>query len=293
VGRFPFLGRQLHRVVNHAGHPRRLAAARVMIGLIGAHFETSVTAMIPILHRDDRVVVVAKPAGLLVHRSTLDRHETVFLVQSLRDQLGCVVHPVHRLDRPTSGAMVLALDARACTLLSESFEQGLVEKRYLAVVRGHMPAEGVVDHPLHRLRDDPGQRPVASVRVADEARTRYRCLAKAELPHRIDRYPTTRYSLVALAPLTGRRHQLRRHLKHLAHPIIGDTTYGKSLHNRYFEQHLGSNRLLLASTQLSFPHPEDGRRLAVGAPLSDDFRRVVISLGWVEPCCTQDALAAH
>lgn len=237
--------------------------------------------MIPILHLDDQIVVVSKPAGLLVHRSTLDRHETRFLVQSLRDQLGRAVTPVHRLDRPTSGAMVLAFDGVSCATLSDAFERGLVRKTYVAIVRGEIPPDGFVDHPLRRLTDDPGQRPGAT-ETFDTAQTRYTRLATVELPCRIDRYPTTRYSLVALEPQTGRRHQLRRHMKHLAHPIIGDTTYGKSAHNRFFEAQFGSRRLLLAATRLSFPHPADGRRVAVEAPLSDDFRSVVDALGWAD-----------
>jgi tRNA pseudouridine65 synthase len=237
--------------------------------------------VIPILHLDEQIVVVSKPAGLLVHRSTLDRHETQFLVQSLRDQLGRTVTPVHRLDRPTSGAMVFALNGVACATLSDAFEFGLVRKTYLAIVRGETSPGGFVDHPLRRLTDDPGERPGAP-KAFDAAQTRYRRLATVELPHRIDRYPTTRYSLVALEPLTGRRHQLRRHMKHLAHPIIGDTTYGKSAHNRFFEAQFGSRRLLLAATRLCFPHPANGRAMVIDAPLSDDYQRVVDALGWAE-----------
>jgi tRNA pseudouridine65 synthase len=237
--------------------------------------------MLTVLYRDAQIVLVSKPAGMLVHRSSLDRHESVFLVQVLRDQLGCNVHPVHRLDKPTSGVMLLALDRTTCTTLSDAFECGLVRKTYVAIVRGEIPSEGFVDHPLRRLTDDPGERPGAP-EAFDGAQTRYRRVATVELPHRIDRYPTTRYSLVALDPLTGRRHQLRRHMKHLAHPIVGDTTYGKSAHNRFFEARFGSRRLLLAATSLRFPHPADGRSMVVDAPLSDDFRRVVDALGWAE-----------
>jgi tRNA pseudouridine65 synthase len=250
------------------------------LGTCGGHLARH--AVIPILHLDDQIVVVSKPAGLLVHRSTLDRHETRFLVQSLRDQIGRSVTPVHRLDRPTSGVMVLAFDGDTCATLSDAFERGLVEKQYVAIVRGEIPTGGFVDHPLRRLRDDPGDLPGAPD-VSDAAQTRYRRLATAELPYRIDRYPTTRYSLVALQPLTGRRHQLRRHLKHLSHPIIGDTTYGKSSHNRFFEEQFGSHRLLLSATRLCFPHPADGRRMAVEAPLPEDFRKVVEALGWEAP----------
>lgn len=254
-----------------------------------AHLERR--AVIPVLHLDDQIVVVSKPAGLLVHRSTLDRHETRFLVQSLRDQLGRAVTPVHRLDRPTSGVMILALDGDSCARLSDAFERGLVQKQYIAIVRGEIPAEGFIDHPLRRLRDDPGDL-AGAPDVCDMAQTRYRRLATVELPYRIDRYPTTRYSLVALQPLTGRRHQLRRHLKHLSHPIIGDTTYGKSSHNRFFEERFGSHRLLLSATRLCFPHPADGRPMVVEAPLPEDFRKVVDALGWdAPPGCDRSAIS--
>jgi tRNA pseudouridine65 synthase len=110
--------------------------------------------------------------------------------------------------------------------------------------------------------------------------TRYLRLATAELPQRVDRYPTSRYSLLQLEPLTGRRHQLRRHLSHVSHPIVGDSTYGKGRHNRLFTQLFGCRRLLLACVELRFDHPLTGAPVTVTAPLADDLAPVLYGLGW-------------
>lgn len=248
--------------------------------------------MLTILHQDEHVVVVHKPAGLLVHRSNLDRYETRFAVQLLRDQLGREVHPAHRLDKPTSGALAFALDRRSCQHLSQQFEDGLVAKHYLAVVRGHPEDRFDIDHPLTPIADEPGQ-PARTPRPAQPALTRVHTLARCELPHRVDRYPTSRYALAALEPLTGRRHQLRRHLKHVSHPIVGDTTYGKSRHNRLFGDLFGSERLLLACTALRFAHPVTGQALTVACPPEASFQSALDHLGWREAVRAHlDAVAA-
>lgn len=234
--------------------------------------------MLEILYRDDRIVAIDKPAGLLVHRSDIDRHETRFAVQLLRDQLGRRVQPVHRLDRGTSGVLLFAFDADATRDLSRQFENDEVAKTYLAVVRGWPPESGVIDHPLTRRYDDYG-RPLANA-VPQPAITHYHRLAVAELPFAVDRYPTSRYALLELRPVTGRRHQLRRHLKHIAHPIVGDATYGKGRHNRFFAQQFGCDRLLLACIELTFRHPDSGERIAVRAGPGESFAAVVMRLGW-------------
>lgn len=231
-----------------------------------------------ILHADDHLVAVDKPAGLLVHRSNLDRHETRFALQLVRDQMGREVFPVHRLDKPTSGVLLFAFDRDTCQAMSRRFECGEVDKRYIAVVRGHPDAEFLIDHPLSRLRDEPGA--LATSAEAQPATTVGRCRATVELPIRVDRYPTSRYALVDLVPRTGRRHQLRRHLKHVSHPIIGDTTYGKSRHNRLFEEQFGCRRLLLACTALRLRHPVTGAALTIRASPGPEFRHVLEQLGW-------------
>jgi tRNA pseudouridine65 synthase len=235
------------------------------------------TESLPILYQDEHLVVVNKPSGLLVHRSPIDRHERRFAVQLLRNQLGRRVHPAHRLDKGTSGALAFALDRDTASALAGQFASGVACKTYLAIVRGWPDASGVIDHPLEPVRDD-----VIGVQAggAREARTVFRRLAAVELPHRVDRYPTSRYALVELEPLTGRRHQLRRHLAHASHPIVGDSTYGKGRHNRLFRELFDSQRLLLACTRLVLVHPQKGEPLAIDAPLDHGFASVIERLGF-------------
>ena len=231
---------------------------------------------LPILYRDDWIVVIDKPPGLLVHRSAVDARETQFAVQLLRDQLGKHVYPVHRLDKGTSGALAFALDAGTARDLSHAFAGTSVEKTYLALVRGWPDERGSVDHALRPVEDDAI---TATGRKPQTARTSYERLATFELPHRVDRYPTSRYALLRLQPHTGRRHQLRRHLAHLSHPIVGDSTYGKGAHNRLFARLYGVRRLLLACVRLEFTHPVTQQRLRVEAPLAEEFASVLLQLG--------------
>jgi len=237
---------------------------------------------LPIIYRDDSLIAIHKPAGLLVHRSVLDRHETRFALQMLRDQIGQPVYPVHRLDKGTSGVLLFALDREVGRLLNSQFERGEVSKRYVAVVRGYPPESGEIDHPLQRMADEHAG--IAPSAAAQPAQTRYRRLATVELPYRVDRYPSSRYALVELTPLTGRWHQLRRHMKHIAHPIIGDATHGKGRHNRLFQELFGYQRLLLAATEMRLVHPLSGQVLNLQAGLAEDFAEVVGRLGWGEVC---------
>lgn len=221
-----------------------------------------------ILYQDNYLVAVDKPAGLLVHRTGLDAGETQFALQLLRDQLGRPVWPAHRLDKGTSGVLLFALDADTARQLGQAFEApDLVQKSYLAVVRGWPPAEGLIDHPLKRLADDarPGRDEVQA------AQTRYRTLEHYELPLPQGDFATTRCALVELQPLTGRRHQLRRHLKHIAHPIIGDATHGKGALNRAVAGLLGVQRLWLQALCLELRHPVTCSPLRIEALPSDEW----------------------
>ena len=239
---------------------------------------------LPILYADDHLAVVNKPSGLLVHRSPIDRHERRFAVQLLRDQLGRRVYPVHRLDKGTSGALVFALDRETAATIAADFANQRVTKTYLAVVRGWPAESGEIDHPLEAVPD--AYAPVAET-GPKPSRTRYRRLGTVELAHRVDRYPTSRYALVELEPDTGRRHQLRRHLAHVSHPIIGDSTYGKGRHNRLFAELFDVQRLLLACVRLEFAHPVTGDPMDIHAPLAMEFSTLVEQLGWSVPsACT-------
>jgi len=230
-----------------------------------------------ILHRDDRLIVVDKPAGLLVHRTGIDRHETRFAVQVLREQCGRFVFPVHRLDKGTSGVLVFAFDAEMARILGAAFETGAVRKVYRALVRGWPDESGVIDHPLARVRDDYGDgRGMAG--PAQPAVTLYRRLATWEIPHRVDRYPSSRYALLELEPMSGRRHQLRRHMKHIAHPIVGDATYGQGRHNRLFQTLFDCRRMLLACVRIEFAHPESGATVTLEATPGPDYASVLAGL---------------
>jgi tRNA pseudouridine65 synthase len=237
----------------------------------------SAGAALTILFRDDWLVVVDKPTGLLVHRSPVDARETRFAVQILRDQLGRHVYPVHRLDKGTSGALVFALDPATARAMSEAFAGATVEKSYLALVRGWPDGQGEIDRALRPVEDEALPTRPSEARLA---RTSYERLATFEIPHRVDRYPTSRYALLRLTPHTGRRHQLRRHLAHLSHPIVGDSTYGKGAHNRLFVRLYGVRRLMLACVQLEFPHPVTRQPLRVVAPPARDFADVLRALGY-------------
>lgn len=235
--------------------------------------------MLKLLHLDDDLVAIDKPPGLLVHRSMLDRHETRFAVQLLRDQIGRRVIPVHRLDKGTSGVLVFAFERETAAALAAQFETRAVEKRYLAVVRGWPAESGVVEHPLKIVRDE-YELPIDGLAPPQEARTTFRRLATIELPVPDDRHPTSRYAWLELAPETGRRHQIRRHLKHISHPVIGDATYGKGRHNRMFAEQLGCARLLLHCAAMTLQQPRSGQPLALRAEVSGDYQRLLERFGW-------------
>lgn len=237
-----------------------------------------------VIWRDEHLVAVNKPAGLLVHRSPIDRHETRFALQLVRDQLGRRVYPVHRLDKPTSGVLLFALSPDMARELSQQFAGRRVHKHYLAVVRGHCPQAGLIDHPLRDRYDPKAAGEAPPVRAEDlaarSALTRYRRLATVELPVAVDKYPQTRYSLVSLYPETGRRHQLRRHMKHIGHPVIGDAKHGKGVHNRFFQASYQCPRLLLACIGLQLTHPASGLPLHLAAGLDAPFNAVIDAFGW-------------
>lgn len=232
-----------------------------------------------ILYLDDWLVAVHKPSGLLVHRSLIDKHETQFALQRVRDQLGRRVYPVHRLDKPTSGVLVFALDVETARTLTAQFKRGAVHKTYLALVRGYTEDRGLINHPLREELDAIADHAADPAKAAQPAVTGYRCLGRVELPYAVGRYRTARYSLLELAPRTGRKHQIRRHLKHIFHPIIGDTTHGDGRHNRFFREHFDNQRLLLAATEIALQHPRGGQPLSIAAPLAADFQRVVDAAG--------------
>jgi tRNA pseudouridine65 synthase len=209
-----------------------------------------------ILHLDDAVVAVDKPAGLVVHRGWAD--DEVALLQLVRDRIGAYVWPVHRLDRGASGALLLARAPEHARALQAQWTVGAVSKRYLAIVRGNPPDAQTIDHPVPRAEDGP------RVPAVTEIRTLHRA---------------GRYAVVAAAPRTGRLHQIRRHLKHISCPLIGDVRYGKGEHNRHFRTCHDLHRLALHARVLALTHPVTGAPLVIAAPVPDDLARAILGLG--------------
>ncbi|MDD2165657.1 tRNA pseudouridine(65) synthase TruC [Glaesserella parasuis] len=232
-----------------------------------------------IIYQDDELIAINKPAGMLVHRSWLDKHETVFAMQTLRNQIGQHVFPIHRLDRPTSGVLLFALNSEMARTMSQLFEQHQIQKSYLAVVRGYLQGEGRIDYPLKVQLDKIADK-FSQEKEAQEAITDYRNIATAEMPYPAGKFATARYSLVQLYPKTGRKHQLRRHLKHLFHPIMGDTNYGDLHQNRALTANTGCDRLMLHSNSLQFIHPKTLQKIEIKAPLDEQWKTLFTQFGW-------------
>ena len=236
---------------------------------------TDLPQPLSILYQDEDLVAINKPSGLLVHRSPIDKHETHFAVQELRNQIGRHVYPLHRLDKPTSGVLVFALSSESASFYSQQFREHQIAKTYLALVRGYGPGQMSIHHELSDEADD-----YAGIKAggdAKEALTHVKCLDQFEIPLEVDRYPTTRLSLMQCEPITGRKHQIRRHLKHIGHPIVGDSRHGKGLLNRACEGYFGVGRLWLACTQMVLAR-RDGSELVIDAGLAADFQQVLTQI---------------
>lgn len=227
-------------------------------------------APLEVLHVDDHIAVIDKPAGLMVHDSKLARGETDFVSDRLREQFGRQIFLIHRLDRATSGCLLLAFDRDAASVLGKTLMSREVEKDYLAVCRGWPEEQFVVDHPLDGGPGKPEKKP---------AITRFTRLATGEWPLPSAEFPTSRYALMRCQPETGRFRQIRRHLKHMSHHLIGDSSHGDGRHNRNFRMR-GVHRMLLHARRLAFLHPVSGERIVVQAPLDAEWRKTFDLFGW-------------
>jgi tRNA pseudouridine65 synthase len=221
-----------------------------------------------LLYEDEHYVAINKPAGMLVHRTSIAKEEQTFIaLQLLRDQIGCKVYPLHRIDRPTSGIVMFAKQAEAASLLQPLFPTQAVKKFYLAIVRGYMHEEnGVIDSPLRKKL----------VGELQEARTEYWSLAKTEIPFASsNRYDSSRYSLIKVYPHTGRMHQIRRHMAHDRHYVIGDNTHGDGKQNNFFRKRFDSWQLMLHAWQLEFSHPYTASAIHITAPIPEHFQQLM------------------
>jgi len=227
-----------------------------------------------ILYQDDYLVAINKPSGLLVHKSMIDKKEIYFAMKILSEQIGKWVYPVHRLDKPTSGVLLFALDSQTAKLLSEQFNSHTIVKKYIAIVRGYTKDSGTIDHPLKDKFDKIAHRDITQELEEKEAITHYKTLGRVELNFSVGKYDKVRYSLVELTPITGRKHQLRRHLKHISHHILGDTKYGRGEHNKFIREQFDCHRLLLHAISLEFKHPYTDKIILLEAQTDQHFTKI-------------------
>jgi len=225
--------------------------------------------MLDIIYHDNHLIAINKPHGLLVHRSSIAADTSEFALQLLRHQIGQKVYPVHRLDRKTAGVLLFALDKEVEIAMQQQFMEGKVDKKYLAIVRGHTPDTEDIDYPLRKENG-----------TLQDAFTTYRTLNRAELDVPLGKHPTSRYSLVEANPATGRMHQLRKHFAHVFHPIIGDRTHGCNKQNKLFKERWEMDTMLLHASQLSFTHPVSGLPVYLEASLQSEFLRVMALMGF-------------
>lgn len=222
-----------------------------------------------IIYRDEYLVAVNKPHGLLVHPSPLARDATDFAMQMLRDQLGQYVYPSHRIDRKTGGVLLFALNEEVNKQVQHLFSQRAVHKKYFAIVRGYTDDAGEINYPLKKENG-----------TMQEAFTKYKTLGRAELEVPLGRHETSRYSLVEVMPETGRMHQIRKHFDHIRHPILGDRAHGCNKQNRMFKERWGMTTMLLHASTLSFPHPVHSSKVDIFAPAQAEFIRMGQMMHW-------------
>lgn len=215
------------------------------------------------------MVAINKPHGLLVHPSSLARDASQFALHLLRDQLGQKVYPVHRLDRKTGGVLMFSLDKALLPEWQQSFRNGWVKKKYLAIVRGYIEQSGSIDYPIKKENGK-----------LQEAVTNYKCLHRAELHFPFGIHQTSRYSLVEIQPLTGRMHQIRKHFSHIRHPIIGDRPHGCNKQNRLFKEKWNMETMMLHALEASLLHPVHNHRITIRAKLQAEFLRMMHIMSW-------------
>ena len=225
--------------------------------------------MLEIVYQDEYLIAINKPHGLLVHRSKIANDATEFALQILRDQIGKQVSPVHRLDRKTSGILLFAFDKEVEIAMHKQFQEGLVQKKYLAILRGYAPEQMDIDYPLAKENG-----------TLQAAFTAFKTLQRVEIEIAFGQHQTSRYSLVEATPTTGRMHQLRKHFAHIFHPIIGDRKHGCNKQNKFFKEQFFMTTMLLHASYLSFQHPITAFKVEIKANLQNEFNRVMALLNF-------------
>ena len=226
---------------------------------------------IDIIFEDDYIIAINKPNNFLVHQSNYAGNlNEQSVVEFLIDQTGKMFYPIHRLDRKTSGILLLSKEKETVKKFQSLFTENTIQKTYYAVVRGFSPENGIINSPIKN----------EDSKVYKEALTNYETIRSVELDIPVHPYDKSRYSLMKLIPKTGRMHQLRKHLNKISHPIIGDYKYGDRFHNRNFENNFNWNYLFLHAHSLEFVHPISNEKLTLKADFPTDWQDLFLKFSW-------------
>jgi len=229
-------------------------------------------AAVEVLYSDDEIIVIDKPSSMLTHRHSMDRGSPT-VVQAMETRFGETIYTVHRLDRMTTGAMILARTRGSAGELSRQFRDREINKTYLAIVRGHLDASGTIETPIARTTDS----------TVLQARTDYETLAWGRVCEPIGRYEEGWFSLVRLSLLTGRSHQARRHLHRIDHPVVGDNKHGDKTYNRWAIDRTGVKHLYLRAIELTFRHPLTEKTMEIRLGIPDIWTRFLQTVGIEAP----------
>ncbi|WP_415903606.1 pseudouridine synthase [Neptuniibacter sp. QD29_5] len=234
-----------------------------------------------ILFEDEHLIAVNKPSGLLVHPSWIAPRGTPNLASMLKSYFdGGSPYTIHRLDRPTSGVILFGKNKEIAQQMNLIFAERRISKTYLCMCRGYTPEQDVIDYALKEQLDKIADKHADQDKEPQEAVSNYKRLATIEIDMPVGRYDKSRYSLVEVKPQTGRKHQIRRHMKHIFHPIVGDTKHGDNKHNKALKQEFDLQRLMLMATELEFIHPITEEKLKLTAPVDEYSDQLFSGFGW-------------
>lgn len=226
-------------------------------------------------YEDEYVIAVNKPNNVLVHHAKHSRNvsDELSLLQIIENQLNYKVYPIHRLDRKTSGIILLAKQKKFVSEFQALFTENSIQKTYYGIVRGFSPETKTIDSPV-KGRD---------AKIHKEALTNLKTLNNITLEIPVKPYDTSRYSLVELSPKTGRMHQLRVHMNKISHPLLGDPKYGDKNHNLMFEMQFNCSKLFLHAGKLKFQHPFSKEALNLNANFPEDWIMLFHKFSWKNP----------